>query len=62
MREETVVVGRADRKTVAEAGERQVEHLATVKRRQRTTIADYCGHPGDPTTFSVRIHAAAHSR
>jgi hypothetical protein len=48
MREETVVVGRADRKTVAKAGERQVEHLATVKRRQRTTIADYCGHAGDP--------------
>jgi integrase len=44
MQGETVVVGRAERKTVAEAGERYVEHLATVKRRKRTTIADYRGY------------------
>jgi hypothetical protein len=44
MQEETVVIGRAERKTIAEAGERYVEHLATVKRRKRTTIQDYHGY------------------
>jgi integrase len=31
MQEHSVVVGRAERKTVAEAGERYVEHVARVK-------------------------------
>ena len=44
MQEQSVVVGRAERKTVAEAGERYIEHLARVKRRKRTTIQDYRGY------------------
>jgi integrase len=44
MGETTVVIGRAERKTVAEAGERYLEHLATVKQRKRTTIEDYRGY------------------
>jgi hypothetical protein len=44
MHQGAVVIGRAERKTVAEAGERYVEHLATVKRRKRTTIQDYRGY------------------
>jgi integrase len=44
MQEHSVVVGRAERKTVAEAGERYVEHLARVKQRKRTTIQDYRGY------------------
>jgi integrase len=44
MGEKTVVIGRAERKTVAEAGERYLEHLATVKQRKRTTIEDYRGY------------------
>lgn len=38
MQEQTVVIGRPERKTVAEAGERYVEHLANVKQRKRTRI------------------------
>jgi hypothetical protein len=41
-----VVIGKAERKTVVEAGERYVEHLATVKRRKRTTLQDYRGYLG----------------
>ena len=52
MQEGAVVIGRAERKTVAEAGERYVEHLATVKRRKRTTIQDYRGY--------LRRHLAPH--
>jgi hypothetical protein len=43
MAEGTVVAGRAERRTIAEAGERYVAHLATVKQRKRTTIEDYRG-------------------
>jgi excisionase family DNA binding protein len=44
MGEKTVVIGRAERKTVGEAGERYVDHLAFVKQRKRTTIEDYRGY------------------
>ncbi len=44
MQERAVVIGKAERKTVAQAGERYVEHLATVKQRKRTTIQDYRGY------------------
>jgi hypothetical protein len=44
MGEQTVVIGRAERKTVDEAGARYLEHLATVKQRKRTTIEDYRGY------------------
>ena len=44
MQEQSSPIGRAERKTVAEAGERYVEHLATVKQRKRTTIEDYRGY------------------
>lgn len=44
MQEQFVPIGRAERKTIAEAGERYVEHLATVKQRKRTTIQDYSGY------------------
>jgi hypothetical protein len=44
MQEQTVVIGRAERKTIAEAGERCVEHLTGVKQRKRTTIEDYRGY------------------
>jgi hypothetical protein len=46
MQEGAVVIGRAERKTIAEAGERYVQHLATVKRRKRTTVQDYGGYLG----------------
>jgi hypothetical protein len=42
----------AERTTIAEAGERYIEHLATVKRRKRTTIQDYRGY--------LRRHLAPH--
>jgi integrase len=44
MQEGAVVIGRAERKSVGEAGERYIEHLARVKRRKRTTIQDYRGY------------------
>jgi hypothetical protein len=44
MHEGAVVLGRAERKTVGEAGERYIEHLARVKRHDRTTIQDYRGY------------------
>ena len=44
MQEGAVVIGRAERRTVGEAGERYLEHLARVKRRKRTTIQDYRGY------------------
>lgn len=44
MQEGAVVIRRAERKTVAGAGARYVEHLATVKQRKRTTIEDYRGY------------------
>jgi integrase len=44
MQEGAVVIGRAERKTIAEAGERYLENLTTVKRRKRTTIQDYGGY------------------
>jgi hypothetical protein len=46
MQEDVVVVARAERKTLAEAGERYVKHLAQVKQRKRTTIQDYRGYLG----------------
>jgi hypothetical protein len=39
-----VVIGRAERKTIAEAGERYVQLLATVKRRKSTTLQDHGGY------------------
>ena len=39
-----LVVARAQRKTIAEAGEHYIEHLRTVKQRKRTTLADYEGY------------------
>jgi hypothetical protein len=44
MQEQSVVIGRVERKTVAEAGERYVAHFATVKQRKRTTVEDYRGY------------------
>jgi integrase len=44
MQEGAVAVGRAERKNLAEAGGRYMEHLATVKLRKRTTIQDYRGY------------------
>jgi integrase len=44
MQEGVVVIGRVERKTIAEAGERYLQHLTTVKRRKRTTIQDYGGY------------------
>jgi integrase len=44
MQEGAVIIGRAERKTIAEAGERYLQHLTTVKRRKRTTIQDYRGY------------------
>jgi hypothetical protein len=46
MQDQTVVIGRPERQTLAEAGERYVEHLAGVKQRERTTIQDYRGYLG----------------
>jgi integrase len=44
MQQNIVVVGRAERKTVAEAGQRYLEHLERIKQRKRTTIQDYRGY------------------
>jgi integrase len=44
MQQDVIVVARAERKTVAEAGERYIQHLARVKQRKRTTVQDYRGY------------------
>lgn len=41
MAEDVVAVGRADRKTLEEAGALYIEHLRVVKQRKRTTLVDY---------------------